>query len=233
MFIWLGLDLVCHAMCYCRTRSRPYGLCNHPYTKAHIKGFGSSYFHVYACLLLRFMLVLVSLVLGFSMLDAFRGLDLVWLHPTPMRPCLDVTIWEASLDTGLLCTYPSLSASCDAMLTIFIRATRWLSMHLYTLAHMSMHESSLLVCHPYFNTMKLWTFVPNLHLSLADTTFCLLSCLFAFFAFFLVSLLAISIMLIYFMPLSYALCIFSFHCLFTGLVSLPLHVHIWSEDAWS
>ena len=63
----LGLDLVCHAMCYCsifipfyriflcfglmvRTRSRAYGLCHHPYTKAHIKGFGSSYLHVYACL---------------------------------------------------------------------------------------------------------------------------------------------------------------------------------------
>ena len=45
---------------------------------------------------------------------------------------------------------------------------------------MSMHESYLLVCHPCFNTMKLWTFDPNLHLSLADTTFCLLSCLFAF-----------------------------------------------------
>ena len=38
----------------------------------------------------------------------------------------------------------------------------------------------VLVCHPCFNTMKLWTFDPNLHLSLADTTFFLLSCLFAF-----------------------------------------------------
>ena len=50
----------------------------------------------------------------------------------------------------------------------------------YTLAYMSMHESCLLVCHLYFNTMKLWTPNPNLHLSLADTTFCLLSYLFAF-----------------------------------------------------
>ena len=75
-----------------RTRSRPYGFCHCPYTKAHIKGFGSSYLHVYACLLLCFMLVLASLVLGFAMLDALRGLDLVWLHPTLMRPCLDVTI---------------------------------------------------------------------------------------------------------------------------------------------
>ena len=71
-------------------------------------------------------------------------------------------------------------ASHDAMLTMLIYATRWLSMHLYTLAHMSMHESCLLVCHPCFNTMKLWTFNPNLHFSPVDTTFCLLSYLFAF-----------------------------------------------------
>ena len=139
-----------------RTQSRPYGLYHCPYTKAHIKGFGSSYLHVYACLLLCFMHVLAPLVLGFSML-APRGLDLVWLHLMPMRPCLDVTIWEASLDVGLLCTYPSLSALCNAMLTMFACATCWLSMHLYTLAHMSMHESCLLVCCPCFNTMKLWT----------------------------------------------------------------------------
>ena len=159
-----------------RTRSRPYGLCHHPFTKAHIKGFGSSYLHVYACLLLCFMLVLSSLVLGFAVLDTLRGLDLVWLHLMLMRPCLDVTILEASPDAELLHIYPSLSTPCDAMLTMFVRATRWLSMHLCTLFHMSMHESCLLVCRPCFNTMKLWTFDPNLHLSLSDTTFCLLSC---------------------------------------------------------
>ena len=91
-----------------RTQSRPYGLCHCPYTLAHIKGFGSSYLHVYACLLLCFMLVLASLVLGFAMLDALHGLDLVWLHSMPMRPCLDVTIWEASLGARLLYAYPSL-----------------------------------------------------------------------------------------------------------------------------
>ena len=32
-----------------RTRSRPYGLCHHPYTKVHIKGFGS---FLFACLCL-------------------------------------------------------------------------------------------------------------------------------------------------------------------------------------
>ena len=55
---------------------------------------------------------------------------------------------------------------------------------------MYMHESYLLVCLPCFNTMKLWTSDPNLHLSLADTTFCLLSCMFCLFVFFLSCLFA-------------------------------------------
>ena len=70
----------------------------------------------------------------------------------------------------------------DVMLAMLICATRWLSMHLYMLAYMSMHESCLLVCRPYFNTIKLWTSDPNLHLSPVDTTLlfaCLLVCLFA------------------------------------------------------
>ena len=44
----------------------------------------------------------------------------------------------------------------------------------------SMHKSCLLECRPCFNTMKLWTSNPNLHQSLADTTFCLPFCLFFF-----------------------------------------------------
>ena len=78
-----------------------------------------------------------------------------------------------------VCTLP-FSALCDIMLTILVCATHWLFMHFYMLAYMSMHESCLLVCCPYFNTMKFWTFNSNLHSSLADTTFCLLSYLFAF-----------------------------------------------------
>ena len=67
----------------------------------------------------------------------------------------------------------------DALLTMLVCTTRWLSLHLYMLAYMSMHDFLLIVCHPYFNTMKLWTSDPNLHLSLADTTFCLFACLFS------------------------------------------------------
>ena len=147
------------------------------------------------------------------------------------------------------------SAPHDAVLTMLVHATRWLSIHLYTFAYMSMHESRLLVCHPCFNTMKLWTSDLNLHLSLADTTFaCLFTCLSLFLfaclsvcllAFLFVCLscgsscllpyamLAMSVMLICFMPLSYDLCIFSFHCLSVGFLSLPLHIHTWSEDTWS
>ena len=91
----LCLSFTCFGLMV-RTQSRPYGLCHFPYTKAHIKGFGSPQFHVYACLLLCFMLVLASLVLGFATLDALSGFVVLWLHLMPMRPCLDVTIWDAS-----------------------------------------------------------------------------------------------------------------------------------------
>ena len=105
------------------------------------------------------------------------------------------------------------SALCDDMLTMLVCATRWLPVHLYTLAYMSMHETCLLVCCPCFNTMKLWTSNPNLHLSLVDTTFCLFSCLlpFCLFACFIVSLIAMPIMLICFIP---------FHMLFASLLSI-------------
>ena len=92
-FLSLYLSFLCFGILL-RTQSRPYGLCHRPYTSAHIKGFGSHILHDYACLRLCFKLVLASLVLGFAMLDALSGFVVVWLHPTPMRPCLDVTIWE-------------------------------------------------------------------------------------------------------------------------------------------
>ena len=84
---------------------------------------------------------------------------------------------------------------CDDMLTMLVCAARWLSMHLYTLAYMSMHDSCQLVCCPCLNTMKLWTFDPNLLLSVMNTTFCwhlvclssfLLACLPSFLVNFLV-----------------------------------------------
>ena len=129
------------------------------------------------------------------------GLDLVWLHLMPMRPCLDVTIWEASLDVGLLCTYPSLSALCNAMLTMFAYATCWLSMHLYTLAHMSMYESCLLVCCPCFNTMKLWTSIKTyICPSWTPPFVCFLACFLAFLFLCLPCLSCLSALCLFHMP---------------------------------
>ena len=90
-----------------RNRSRPNELCHRPYTSTHIKGFGSPILHVYASLLLWFILVLASLVVGFATLDAFSGFMVAQLHPIPMRPCLDVTIWEALPWCQLLRAYLS------------------------------------------------------------------------------------------------------------------------------
>ena len=121
------------------------------------------------------------------------------------------------------------SSPCDAMLTMFVRATRWLSMHLNKLAHMSMHESCLLLCRPCFNTIKSWTFDPNLHLSLVDTTFCfafslvcLLACLLAFLFLCLPCLSCLS-----------ALCLFhmlfasfpSISCLLVSCLCLCMYTH--------
>ena len=127
------------------------------------------------------------------------------------------------------------------MLTMLVCATRWLYVHLYTLTYMSMHESCLLVCCQCFNIIKLWTSDPNLHLSLVDTTFYLLTFLFAFLLVGLLScLFALSLACSYpcflarhvyyaylLYTFSYALCISSFHCLSIGFVSLPLHVHMY------
>ena len=127
-------------------------------------------------------------------------------------------------------------ALCDDMPAMLVHATHWLSLHLYMLSYMSMYESYLLVCRSYFNIMKLWTSDPNLHfvphrhhLLFVFLLVCLFACLSSFLfaclpighlAFLFVCLscgllcllpyamLAMSIMLICFMPLSHALCIF-------------------------
>ena len=121
-------------------------------------------------------------------------------------------------------TYP-LFCSMRRLLTMFFCATRWLYVHLYTLIYMFMHESFLLVCRPCFNTMRLWTSDPNLHLSLTDTTFCLLSYLFTLWLLFaillvcpfahmfsriLYTMLIVAILLVCFAPFCYYLCISPF-----------------------
>ena len=135
-----------------------------------------------------------------------------------------------------ICTLP-FSAPCNDMLTMFVRATRWLSMHLYTLAYMSMHEFCLLMCRSCFNTIKLWTFDPNLHLSPADTTFCLLFHLFAFLLAFLLlclpcilclSALCLFICSLYlFLPLL----VYKFSCLCLCMYTHGVRTH--EARAWS
>ena len=157
------------------------------------------------------MLMLASLVLGFATFDTLSGFVVVWLHLTPTRSCLDVTIWDALPWCLLLHAYLSPFLLCAMiLLTMLVYATHWLSMHLYTLVYMFMHESWLLVCCPYFNKMKLRTLDLNLHLSLADTPFCLLSCLFTFclFVSFLACLLASLFLCLTCLSRLSALCLF-------------------------
>ena len=190
------------------------------------KGLDHLYLHVYACLLLCFMLMIASLVLGFATLDAFSRFVVAWLRPTPIRPCLDVTIWDASPWCQLLCAYlsPFLLRAMICLPCLFVSLVGFLCIF-----------TRLLTCSCIFNTMKLWTFDPNLHLSLVDTTFCSFSCLFVFLLVCLLSCFfachAYHACSLY--AFSYALCIFFFHCLSADFLSLPLHVHIWSEDVWS
>ena len=118
-------------------------------------------------------------------------------------------------------------APCDVMLIMLVCATRWLFMHLCTLAYMFMHKSCLLVSHPCFKAMKLWTFDPNLHLSPVNTTYCLpfllvclLACLLAFLFLCLPCLSCLS-----------ALCLFIGHlflsiaCLLVSCSCLCMYTH--------
>ena len=140
MFMCLGLGFVCHAMCYCSpfvpfiafscVLAYWFGLDLDPIVfiiihtpRPTLKDFDHP--------ICTFMLVLASLVLGFAMLDTFCGLDFVWLHLTPIRP------FGCDHLGGIFRCWVTL---CDAMLTMYVHATCWLSMHLYTLAHISMHE---------------------------------------------------------------------------------------------
>ena len=107
-----------------------------------------------------------------------------------------------------LCISFPFFAPCDDVLTMLVCATSRLSLHLYMIAYISMHESCLLVCRPCFNTMKLWTPDLNLHFSLLDTPFCLLVCPFTHLLTFLLCLPCLS-------------CLFAlglFHILFPSLL---------------
>ena len=112
------------------------------------------------------------------------------------------------------------------MLIMFVCTTRWLSMHLYTLAYMFPHKSCLLVCRPYFNTMKLWTSNPNLHLSVMDTT-CLPFCLFAFFSCLLIYLFAFLLSRLFvYLVACHVSCHIYLACLLCNLYTLSTHLFL-------
>ena len=223
-----------------RTRSRPYGLCHCPYTKAHIKGFGSPYLHVYARLLRRFMLMLASLVLGFAMFGALRRLDLVWLHPTLIRPCLGVTIYEASLDARLHHAYPSFfrSTRCYAyhvclchLLAFYASLYACLHVHAWVLLA---SVSSMLQHNEVMDIRSKPTFVPcRYHLLFVFSLVCLLAYLLAFLFLCLLCLSCLS-----------SLCIFhmlfasfpSIACLLVSCLCLCMYTHgarMHGARAWS
>ena len=229
-------------------RSRTYGHCHCPYTLAHIKVFGSPHFAC-LCLLAPMLYACVSLPCSWPCH--------VW-HPQQVCGCVvtsntHVTLFRcnhlvciAMMPVASCILFP-FSASCDDFAyhaCLFHLFAFYASLH----ACLHVHAWALLAVRcPYFNTMKLWTPDPNLHLSLVDAPFCLLTCFFAFFFVCLLSYLFAFLLIclhpcfyachVYhaylLMPLSYTLCTFSFHCLSASFLSLPLHVHTWSEDVWS
>ena len=83
------------------------------------------------------------------------------------------------------------------------------------------------VCHTMLQHNKAMDTNPNLHLSLADTTFvCLLSCLISLFTRILDSIFATSIMFIYFLPLIVPFACFpSRACLLVSCLCLCMEAH--------
>ena len=167
------------------------------------------------------------------MFDTLYELDLVWLHLMLMRPCSDVTIWEASSDVGLLFGCPSL-----------FHSVRWYAyhaclchplayVHLYTLSYISRHQSCLLVS-SILQHKEAMDIRSKPTLSLADTTFCLLAFLFVFllswpFVYLCLSclrshaMLAISILLVYFVPFAHYNIFLSIVCLLVSCLCLCMY----------
>ena len=105
---------------------------------------------------------------------------------------------------------------------------------------MFMHKSCLLVCHPYFNTMKLWTPNLKLHLSLLNTTFCLLAMLLVCH---IACLLASLFLCLPYLPCLSASCLYhvlfvsfpSIACLLVSCLCLCMYTHgarMYGARAW-
>ena len=184
MFVCLGLGYICHAMCYCSPFiALSFFLVFWPIgseliwdlwslsSSVHLGPYQRVWItHICMSCLLAFMLY-ACVSLSSSRLSCLTPLARLWLcgyvrHPwglVRMQP-IGMHCHEAGCSVH---TFPLFRS-----MPMLVCATRWLSVHLYTLDYMSMHESCLLVCRPCFNTMKLWTSDLSLHLSPMDTTFC-------------------------------------------------------------
>ena len=125
-------------------------------------------------------------------------------------------------------------AGCFVHTFPLFRFVRWYSCHaclchtlaFYASLHTWLHVHAWVLLASVlsmFQHMKLWTFDPNLYLSLVNTTFCLSSRLFTCF---LASLLAMPIMLIYFMPLHMLFASFpSIACPLVSCLCLCMYTH--------
>ena len=113
MFVCLDLSYVCHAMCYCSpfvpfiAFSYVLAYWFEPdldpmvFVIIHTPRPTSKWFRssLFSCLCLLASMLYAYVSLFSSRLYHTRRpwqVVVVWLHSTPMRPCLDVTIWDAS-----------------------------------------------------------------------------------------------------------------------------------------
>ena len=167
--------------------------------------------------------VLPSLVLGLATFDALSGFMVLLLHSTPMRPCLDVTIWHASPWYRLLRAYPSLFRSmrwCACHACLYHPSASYASLHACLHVHawvLLASVSSILQHNGAMDIQSKPTFVPcGYYLLLVCFLACLLVCLLAF-SFVYASrlsyllpyaMLAMSISLVSFAPFCYYLRIF-------------------------
>ena len=131
------------------------------------------------------MHVLAFLVLGFATLDALSGVlgcMVTFDSHEALFGCKHLGCITMML-VALGIPFP-LSAPCDDMLAMLVCATRWLSMHLYTLDYMPMHESSVSSMFQHNEVMDIRskpTFVPcRHHLLFVFLLVCFFACLLAF-----------------------------------------------------
>ena len=204
------------------TRSRPYGLCHHPYTKVHIKGFGS---FLFACLCL-----LASMLYACVSLSSSRFCH-VW-RPPRARPCVVTSDAHEAL---FRCNHlGGISEFRVALCVLFLfRSAQCYTYHA-CLCHPLAFYASLHACLnvrawvllvsvssilQHNKIMGIWfktTFAPRgHHLLFAFLLVCLLARLLAFLFLCLPCLSCLSALCLYHMP------------------PFPLHVHIWSKNAWS